>query len=181
MKALPSIFRGVTYRSRVEARWAIFLHELGVKAQWEPDGFDLGGVPYMPDFYVIAWDIYIEVKGAVPTGAERHKCQLLAEASGKPVLLAIGDPATGLGEWFTPGFPHDEIPTGNARIAKCRKCERTVVALSYGPAGDDGYGWHNLDGECVKKPNCTDKEPVSSTHLEAAAAKACAHRFEVAA
>lgn len=181
MRVLPSVYRGVLYRSRVEARWAIFLHELGVGAQYEPEGFDLDGEWYLPDFCVTAWNIYVGVKGALPSGAERRKCQLLADHSGKHVLLAIGDPSTGIGELFEPEFPHDEVPTGNTRIAVCRKCPRTVLSIDYGPDGDDGYGWITLDGECGKRPNCTDRQPVATPRIEAAIAKACAYRFEVAA
>lgn len=179
MKALPSIFRGITYRSRVEARWAVFLYYMGVKAQYEPEGFDLDGTPYLPDFYVTEWDIYIEVKGAIPGGSERRKCQLLAEATGKRVLLAVGDPSTSLGECFRPGFPHDDAPDANTWIARCRKCPRLV--LSWVTPDETAWGYDLLDGECENKLRCGDKMPVSSAQLEDAIAKACAYRFEAAA
>jgi hypothetical protein len=171
----------VRYRSRVEARWAIFLHELGVRAQYEPEGFDFDGTRYLPDFYIIEWDIYIEVKWQKPSGSERFKCQMLATHTGKRVLLVIGDPSAQMGEVFDPNFPHDGIGVSNARIASCRKCPRTVLALSYGPTGDDGYGWVTLYGACGRPNNCTDRAPINSPALEAAIYAACAYRFDEAA
>lgn len=44
--AIPTVYRGRRYRSRLEARWAAFFDLLGWKAEYEP--FDLGG--WSPDF-----------------------------------------------------------------------------------------------------------------------------------
>jgi hypothetical protein len=46
IKAIPTIYNGVQYRSRLEARWAAMLTLLGWEHQYEP--YDLGG--WSPDF-----------------------------------------------------------------------------------------------------------------------------------
>ena len=48
IKAYPTIFNGVRYRSRLEARWAAFFDGLGWKHKYEP--YDLGA--WSPDFLV---------------------------------------------------------------------------------------------------------------------------------
>jgi hypothetical protein len=45
-------YGGVRYRSHLEARWAIFLDHLAVKALYEPQGFTTDGEPYLPDFAI---------------------------------------------------------------------------------------------------------------------------------
>ena len=43
---------GHRFRSRLEARWAVFFETLGVQWEYEPEGFDLDGDLYLPDFRV---------------------------------------------------------------------------------------------------------------------------------
>ena len=53
MKAIQTRYNGYLFRSRLEARWAVFFKSLGMKWEYEPEGFDLGdGVYYLPDFRV---------------------------------------------------------------------------------------------------------------------------------
>ena len=42
IKALPTIFNGVRFRSRLEARWAVFFATLGIAYEYEPERFLLG-------------------------------------------------------------------------------------------------------------------------------------------
>lgn len=64
---IPTIFRGIEYRSRLEARWAAMFHQLGWQYEYEP--FDGNG--YIPDFLVHDGNflsdraLLIEVKPAV--------------------------------------------------------------------------------------------------------------------
>ena len=53
MKAIETAYSGCLFRSRLEARWAVFFDELGLKWEYEPEGFELGdGMRYLPDFRV---------------------------------------------------------------------------------------------------------------------------------
>ena len=57
--AIPTQYRGIMYRSRLEARWAAFFDRLGWTYEYEP--FDLG--KWSPDFAITApFDALIEVK-----------------------------------------------------------------------------------------------------------------------
>src|SRR5699024_4157121 len=52
------------FRSRLEARWAVFFDRLGIEWQYEPQGFVLpGGRHYLPDFLLVESGTWIEVKG----------------------------------------------------------------------------------------------------------------------
>lgn len=56
--AIPTVYRGRKYRSRLEARWAAFFDRLGIEHEYEP--FDLG--KWSPDFLLPEWNVLVEVK-----------------------------------------------------------------------------------------------------------------------
>lgn len=73
IKPIPTEYNGYRFRSRLEARWAVFFDALGVEYEYEPEGFCFDGITYLPDFLIhdvegihaYEWrhDIYVEVKG----------------------------------------------------------------------------------------------------------------------
>ena len=53
LKAIETSFKGYKFRSRLEARWAVFFDAMGMDWTYEPEGFHLpNGVMYLPDFFV---------------------------------------------------------------------------------------------------------------------------------
>lgn len=63
MKAIETEYNGYKFRSRLEARWAVFFDAAGIKYEYEPEGFELeDGTKYLPDFYLPEYDWYVEVK-----------------------------------------------------------------------------------------------------------------------
>ena len=51
IKAIQTKYKGYLFRSRLEARWAVFFDCCGVEYEYEPEGYDLGnGLMYLPDF-----------------------------------------------------------------------------------------------------------------------------------
>lgn len=62
IKAIETYYNGYRFRSRLEARWAVFFDALGITYQYEPEGFVIDGKTYLPDFYLPKFDIYAEVK-----------------------------------------------------------------------------------------------------------------------
>lgn len=64
MKAIETRYAGHRFRSRLEARYAVFFDELGIRWQYEPQGFEFSGRKYLPDFLLPDTDTWVEVKGA---------------------------------------------------------------------------------------------------------------------
>lgn len=63
IKAIETIYNGYRFRSRLEARWAVFFDSGKIKYEYEPEGFELpNGTRYLPDFYLPDFDTYAEVK-----------------------------------------------------------------------------------------------------------------------
>lgn len=93
MKAIETEYRGHRFRSRLEARWAVFFDFCGIRWEYEPEGFELSdGSWYLPDFWLPRFHgsdgIYVEVK---PTGDAFAKARGFAK-EGKLILLAEGPP-----------------------------------------------------------------------------------------
>lgn len=76
IKPIKTFYKGIEFRSRLEARWARFFDACGVKWEYEPEGYELGnGLRYLPDFklynivifdsdkYEKYFSVYVEVKG----------------------------------------------------------------------------------------------------------------------
>lgn len=74
IKAIETEYNGYRFRSRLEARWAVFFDACGIEYVYEPEGFELGnGLRYLPDFYLPNDDVWIEIKGKKLSDAEREK------------------------------------------------------------------------------------------------------------
>ena len=63
LKPIETVYNGYRFRSRLEARWAVFFDALGVEYEYEPEGFKHeSGECYLPDFYLCESKTYVEVK-----------------------------------------------------------------------------------------------------------------------
>lgn len=63
IKAIETAYAGITFRSRLEARYAVFMDAVGIMWEYEPERVQLpGGGTYLPDFKTAA-GAYLEVKG----------------------------------------------------------------------------------------------------------------------
>jgi hypothetical protein len=91
LKAIETSYAGCRFRSRIEARWAVFFDHLGIGWEYEPQGFDLPSGRYLPDFLLdLGGGVWWEVKGAAPTQLERDLCWELLEATKQQVYLVHG-------------------------------------------------------------------------------------------
>lgn len=88
--AIPTVYRGRQYRSRLEARWAAFFDLVGWAHEYEP--FDLG--KWSPDFVLkgAARDVLVEVKPITEYDAETGNkiWEAALEKQRKETLLIVG-------------------------------------------------------------------------------------------
>lgn len=78
VKAIETRYAGCRFRSRLEARWAVFFDTLNIPWQYEPQGFTLSdGRNYLPDFLLPECGTWIEVKGS-PDAVDWDLLQLAA-------------------------------------------------------------------------------------------------------
>jgi hypothetical protein len=70
IKAIETRYAGCRFRSRLEARWAVFFDHLDIRWEYEPQGFELPRGQYLPDFYLPGIGKWVEIKATV--GAISH-------------------------------------------------------------------------------------------------------------
>jgi hypothetical protein len=93
IQAIETVFDGYRFRSRLEARWAVFFKALRVPYEYEPEGVALSdGTRYLPDFWLPTLTMWAEVKPAPLTAKEERKARCLAADSECAVLRLIGAP-----------------------------------------------------------------------------------------
>lgn len=65
--AIETVYKGYRFRSRLEARWAVFFDELAIDWRYEAEGYEIrvNGKTrrYLPDFYLPKFGVWVEVKG----------------------------------------------------------------------------------------------------------------------
>lgn len=92
MKAIETRYRGCRFRSRLEARWAVFFDALKIKWEYELEGYVLNdGTWYLPDFWLptFAGGMFVEVK---PMGDSFDAAKQFCIDSGSTIWLAEGTP-----------------------------------------------------------------------------------------
>jgi len=96
IKAIETRYKGYRFRSRLEARWAVFFDAFPLRWEYEPEGYDLGKAGlYLPDFYLpdLEGGMFVEVKPDDKSLKDNEeKFLALTEKTGKKLLLAVGTP-----------------------------------------------------------------------------------------
>lgn len=169
MKSIQTRYAGCHFRSRTEARWAVFFDHLGIEWRYELEGWEFGGVRYLPDFWLPEQQCWMEVKGTEPTEAEWQKAYFLAEGTGRPVFIFYGEVGPdGTAQRFANGWDDEQM------WCECPHC------------GSFGIEYHGraarLPCRCIKKndgPSWADRgHNAKSTRLLAAYEAARSARFE---
>ena len=133
IKAIETEYAGCLFRSRLEARWAVFFDALDVQWEHEPDGFETSAGRYLPDFRVElnSTPHWFEVKPPGYVCDPRHAA--LAVGSGRPVIVAAGMCRDYRSQYR--GGPLALLTAGEAPIP---------VSLHFAPVG--GLTLHHLGG-----------------------------------
>jgi hypothetical protein len=71
IKPIPTTYNGTQFRSRLEARYAKAFDSYSVRWVYEVEGYEYDGVRYLPDFYLPAMNVLLEVKGPTIPGTEK--------------------------------------------------------------------------------------------------------------
>lgn len=90
IKAIQTKYNGYTFRSRLEARWAVLFDSLKIRYNYEPEGFELNnGEWYLPDFYLPEINCYVEVKPWLDEKLSEYKKKLFEFSNSihTPILL----------------------------------------------------------------------------------------------
>lgn len=91
LQAIETKYAGCRFRSRLEARWAVFFDRLGMRWEYEPQGYNTAAGPYLPDFRLPDVDQWIEVKGGQPAANDVARCAAFAETLTNGRFFVFGD------------------------------------------------------------------------------------------
>ena len=92
MKAKMTDYKGVYFRSRLEARWCQFFEYLGVSFEYEPEAKQTSLGQYVPDFYFKSLRTWVEIKGKRATKEEIKKIKDVCIKTNKSGLIISGYP-----------------------------------------------------------------------------------------
>lgn len=107
LRAIQTEYHGYLFRSRLEARWAVFFDALGLKWEYEAEGYELPSGRYLPDFKLPDYRMFVEVKPQPPLRDSREVrvATELSHASGLAVVIASGDPyGAFVGTWLAKDY-----------------------------------------------------------------------------
>lgn len=100
LKPIETHYNGYCFRSRLEARWAVFFDALGIKYEYEKEGFELESTVfpgtklyYLPDFYLPELKCWVEIKPADDlTDDDILKYVIFGQLNRNPLCMLIGSP-----------------------------------------------------------------------------------------
>lgn len=124
MKVIETEYKGYRFRSRLEARWAVFFDACGVKWEYEPEGFDLGnGLYYLPDFLLhdvlirneYKQDLWVEVKGRMTKEDSEKISAFVTDNYAEPINLGTDAEPLYCGDYYiiNPVIILSNIPDGD--------------------------------------------------------------------
>lgn len=144
IQAIETVYNEYRFRSRLEARWAVFFDALDVEYEYEPEGYQLPSGGYLPDFWLPQLQCWIEIKAETPNSRE---LKLAAELSGETkhwVDIVYGQP----GNQHVLAYRHYNIQTPHVCVmGLCNTCG----LLAFGQINHESDSPCHVYGHCY---NC---------------------------
>lgn len=173
IKPIETRYKGYRFRSRLEARWAVFFDAAKIRWDYEREGYFVNGRPYLPDFFLPDLNCFFEVKAT--SDYDLDFLQIFAQEVGVDMIVAEGgipDPA----EWVCE-------PNVQLRVLRAR-----VPQGEEDWDDDSAWGYRDMFLEC---DNCGDskimnevystmKENCSACHQKHARLMPLSHALEAA-
>ena len=134
---IQTAYNGYRFRSRLEARWAVFFGALDVRYDYEHEGFAYGDGNYLPDFSLPELRCFVEVKPRMialddPGYVRALAVQSLIGVRVVSLYIICGNP------W--PGEYTIIRPAPAGEYTHCRFAVQPITgALCY--VANDGTGW----------------------------------------
>lgn len=95
IQAIETRYKGYRFRSRLEARWAVYFDAMNIEWRYEHDGYDLPTGYYLPDFWFPEANAYGEVKAVHFSQDETQRDIELVRLTGRPCAMLAGQPDFG--------------------------------------------------------------------------------------
>lgn len=153
IKAIETVYNGYRFRSRLEARWAVFFDALGIKYEYEKEGYDLGEDGwYLPDFWLPDLQKFVEIKGHLPlVDDEQRKAiafNLALKETDQMYFILVGNPYIhkDLTSEYSVFSAYEKVEQKqNEWFVHCPLCNNVDISYYNGPFGDNTdacYCWY---------------------------------------
>jgi len=177
IKAIETIYNGYKFRSRLEARWAVFFDALGIKYEYEKEGYDLGELGwYLPDFWLPDLKMWVEVKGQSPTDEECEKMSaLVLGVKGRGAIvtqipednsLSWNDNYEGMSYRYQDGIGFGDKPD---EPGVCEDC--TYYFCKCSECGKIGFHFDGRIRQCQCGEHCRDDDTLIAAYTKARQAR----------
>jgi len=177
--AIATRYNGHFFRSKLEARWAVFFDALGIEWEYEPAHAEvesgLRRVAYCPDFYLPKLGLWIEIKPKAPEGIEITKAAGWAHEEDIYVFFELAAPTSrSESAWWihmennARGFIDSrDLPvlTKGCRWTECRVCGKiAITSIGAAPWGCVGRCYSREDLDNLWDDDAID-DPVAACNL----------------
>lgn len=165
LKPIETAYAGCRFRSRLEARWAVFFDSLGVRWEYEKEGYELPSGWYLPDFWLPDNEFWVEIKGKPATKKEFQLAKELAAATGKITFIFDHgiEPFSITDDSLIKGSGYYVMPDGDCDGMMypgiCATCQKFVI----GHLGSHAVSYSNNDPECIPVKTTNSLNQVSGT------------------
>jgi len=129
MRSKRTRYNNITFRSKLEAQWAVFMDLMGVRYLYESFGAivatGMREIGYLPDFELPDLELFVEVKASSANKFVDDTAKLKAAAWTREfgeVVFLCGLPSRGGKKMYTP--PHTELPHFSNEIYNWEECPR---------------------------------------------------------
>lgn len=183
IKAKPTQYKNILFRSRLEARWAVYFDQLGINWLYEPeyDDVEFGGclILYKPDFYLTDYDLWVEVKAvSIRHLSDNEIRKIVGWAKNYLEILVLSGPpripkentAAHYLYTFNTKKQKSNRPVAQIWWCECPKCGKIDIRPHGGIPVD-------CDRTCYPEPSIDllgDEIPEPEGHKSARLKKACA-------
>lgn len=130
-------YKNIKFRSKLETKWAVFFDCMDMKYEYEPHIFDLGGVRYLPDFYLPDFG-YAEVKYK---GGDFSKPEKFVEVTKESIWLCEGTPEAKVYDLLY----WDDIQVMRTKVTPLWDQGYSDNRFFYDPGYEDKDGYHDED------------------------------------
>ena len=145
---IETVYKNIRFRSRLEARWAVFFDTIGLPYRYETEGVDLDGVYFLPDFWLPKHNCWLVIRTRMPFSEleqsdDWYKADILSHQTRWPVYVFPGDVSystTGYGVMPMTVFDggnlgHTTLWRGFLYWMECPNCQEIDIIRI---ASDDG-------------------------------------------
>jgi hypothetical protein len=172
MKAKKTLYKDYYFRSKLEAKWAVFFDLMNIPFVYEPEAFICkNGSQYTPDFYlpeaILRSDnkpgVYLEIKPLNYIDTDSYE-KRISSAINKPLILLCGDPVdaliTGLDSSKNMNFQLSPTWDNCMVFMYCDKCHSYKFEFNEGNYyecpkcnGPISYEFEEISKQCIKARN----------------------------